>query len=367
MRRLSTDAAELPAAGSHAVGSHALGSHALGAGRAVVGCHAVGSRADGARPDGARPAGSRAGGSHAIGSRAGKSRAGRSRAPGSERSEQAPAGRAVLARRPLLILAGLALLTTCEPPRPAKRTPQAAPEPEGAASALAEPSAVPGAKNGCPPQAALAREPEYYLRQGPRTIALTIDDGPDPRYTPAILDILARHGVTATFCMVGQNAAASPELVRRVAAAGHQLANHTWSHPDDLAKLTADQIQHEIELANRALHDATGVFPTFFRAPGGAFTRTALATCARLGLEPLAWSVDPDDWKRPGTDKIVDTVLRTTRTGSIILNHDGGGDRAQTVAALATYLPRLLDSGYRFANPAPSAPPAKAVPPAPSC
>jgi peptidoglycan/xylan/chitin deacetylase (PgdA/CDA1 family) len=213
----------------------------------------------------------------------------------------------------------------------------------------AGPVAAPPPRLECVPAAALpAGEPQYYVDGGPKTIALTIDDGPDPRYTPELLKILAKYGVSATFCMVGENAVAHPGVVREVIGHGHQVANHTWSHPDDLGRLSPEDLRQEIEQGGRAIEDACGRLPVFFRAPAGTFTAEALTICGRLGLAPLHWSVDPRDWANPGTEQIVDTVVRNTRSGSIILNHDGGGDRSQTVAALRTYLPRLIDAGYRF-------------------
>jgi peptidoglycan/xylan/chitin deacetylase (PgdA/CDA1 family) len=252
-------------------------------------------------------------------------------------------------RRALLVIAGLVVLTGCDG--------GGQPPPHAVPKRTAPPTTDPSTgedptHDTCPPS---GPAPQYHVNQGPKAIALTIDDGPDPRYTPEVLEILAEHRIAATFCMVGRNAAAHRDLVGRISDAGHEIANHTWSHPNDLAALPVDQVQQEIEQANQTLEDASGSPPVFFRAPGGAFTPAALAVCARLGLQPLAWSVDPHDWKQPGSARIVDTVLHTTRTGSIILNHDGGGDRSQTVAALRTYLPQLLDAGYRFVTPSPTA------------
>jgi len=187
----------------------------------------------------------------------------------------------------------------------------------------------------------------YYINDGPKVVALTIDDGPDPVYTPQVLRVLADHGVTATFSMVGQNVASHPEIAREVADAGHEIVNHTWSHPD-MASLGAHAMRDEIARATDQIHVATGRRPVMFRAPFGAWSPPLLDYCAAQGLTPLGWSVDPRDWARPGVAAIVDNILRATRTGSIILEHDGGGDRAQTVAALKIVLPRLLDAGFRF-------------------
>jgi peptidoglycan-N-acetylglucosamine deacetylase len=206
----------------------------------------------------------------------------------------------------------------------------------------AQPSGHPRPQGGGTPAM-----PVYYIDDGPMTVALTIDDGPGPVYTPQILQVLAEHGVTATFSMVGQNVASYPAIAREVAAAGHAIANHTWSHPD-LPTLPSATVRDEITRAAGAIHDATGQVPTLFRAPYGAWSPALLDYCASQGLTPLDWSVDPRDWARPGVTAIVRNILATTRTGSIILEHDGGGDRSQTVAALTIVLPRLLDEGFRF-------------------
>jgi peptidoglycan/xylan/chitin deacetylase (PgdA/CDA1 family) len=141
-----------------------------------------------------------------------------------------------------------------------------------------------------------------------------------------------------------------PAIAREVAAAGHTIINHTWDHAN-LTLLSAARQRTEITRATDAIHEKTGVRPHMFRAPYGAWSGEALAYCASERLMPLDWSVDPRDWARPGVSEIVSTIMRTTRTGSVILEHDGGGNRAQTVAALKIVIPLLLHNGYRFAIP----------------
>ena len=193
-------------------------------------------------------------------------------------------------------------------------------------------------------------EPMYTVEDGPKVVALTIDDGPSPVYTPQILRILHRYGVTASFSMVGLNAAAYPGVAREVAAAGHMVVNHTWNHYN-LRYMSAAGVWDEIAHATDAIHAATGKHPSMFRAPYGVWAPAVFSYCAQAGLTPLAWSVDPRDWSRPGVRSIVRTVEADTRTGSVILEHDGGGNRSQTVAALKIWLPRLLDAGYQFTTP----------------
>ncbi|HET9658423.1 MAG TPA: polysaccharide deacetylase family protein [Kineosporiaceae bacterium] len=191
-----------------------------------------------------------------------------------------------------------------------------------------------------------------YLPCNGKDVALTIDDGPHPTWTPQVLAVLAKLDIRATFCMIGENAARHPDLVRQVAAAGHQIADHTYTHPMNLATMTRaqvdDQIHRTAELLTRA---GGGNAPALFRAPGGSWSATILASCADAGLRPLDWSVDTRDWSLPGVSRIVDVLLTRTNPGSIILDHDGGGNRQQTVTALSTALPQLIDRGYRFVLP----------------
>jgi len=193
-------------------------------------------------------------------------------------------------------------------------------------------------------------EPMSTVEEGPKVVALTIDDGPSPVYTPQILRILHRYGVTASFSMIGRNAAAFPGVAREVAAAGHMIVNHTWNHCN-LGYMPAAGVWDEIAQATDAIHAATGERPGMFRAPYGVWPPAVFSYCAQAGLTPLAWSVDPRDWSRPGVRTIIRDIVSDTRTGSIILEHDGGGNRAQTVAALKIWLPRLLDAGYQFTTP----------------
>jgi peptidoglycan-N-acetylglucosamine deacetylase len=193
-------------------------------------------------------------------------------------------------------------------------------------------------------------KPDFYVYQGPRAIALTIDDGPSPEWTPQVLDLLRRYGITATFCQVGAQVGRYPSLVRAVAAEGHLIANHTWTHAD-LARASAATVGSELERTSDAIEKVSGQRPTLYRAPYGSWSNRVLTTCHTMDMRPLDWSVDPRDWARPGIPNIVKNIMANTHPGSIILEHDGGGDRSQTVAALRVALPRLLDAGYQFVTP----------------
>ncbi|MFE6745495.1 polysaccharide deacetylase family protein [Kitasatospora purpeofusca] len=237
------------------------------------------------------------------------------------------------------------------PSAPAAPAAPAAPSAAAPAADAAVPSSAPPA--GAAPARALTEaesRPVYELDADRRVVALTIDDGPDPRHTPTVLALLEQHGIRATFFLIGENAVEHPDLVREIAARGHHIANHTWSHPD-LRHLPEAKVREELERTSELLHRATGKAPTWFRAPGGDWSPASLKVSAELGMRPMAWSVDPRDWARPGTVVITDRVLKDVRPGSIVLNHDGGGDRSQTVAALKAYLPVLIDSGYHFTAP----------------
>jgi peptidoglycan/xylan/chitin deacetylase (PgdA/CDA1 family) len=231
-------------------------------------------------------------------------------------------------------------------PSPRAATPTNTPQDVSSSSAAASPPPpdVNNPGSGIDPSK-VQTQPEYYVHAGPKVIALTLDDGPS-EYTPQVLELLDQYRIKATFCMVGSRIAANRSLVSEVAAAGHMIVNHTWDHADQ-SKLSLSSVKSEIARASDALN-MVGIRPSIFRAPYGAWSHAVYEACALANLRPLDWSVDPRDWSRPGTATIVERIMRNTRTGSIILEHDGGGDRSQTVAALKIVLPKLLEQGYRF-------------------
>ncbi len=155
------------------------------------------------------------------------------------------------------------------------------------------------------PHAAPARVPvrhEPFLRMSGRgnTMVLTFDDGPDPRYTPHILDTLAEYDVRATFFVCGEMADWNRDLLARMSDEGHIVGNHTWSHPL-LTKLTRSQIRSEMERTSDVIEDAYGERPQWFRAPYGAWNRAAFQLGSEMGMEPLAWTVDTLDWDTPAS------------------------------------------------------------------
>ncbi|MDI5905819.1 polysaccharide deacetylase family protein, partial [Streptomyces sp. 12257] len=193
-------------------------------------------------------------------------------------------------------------------------------------------------------------EPLLKVSGRGRTMVLTFDDGPDPRYTPHILDTLAEYDVRAMFFVCGEMAVNNQDLLARMSDEGHVVGNHTWSHPL-LTRLTRSRIRSEMERTCDVIEDAYGERPEWFRAPYGAWNRAAFQLGAELGMEPLAWTVDTLDWTTPGTRRIVGAVEHGAAPGVVVLSHDAGGDRSQSVRALRDYLPQLIDSGYHLTVP----------------
>jgi peptidoglycan-N-acetylglucosamine deacetylase len=260
-------------------------------------------------------------------------------------SEDVPTGVFAARRRRLLLAVGAVTLTSALAPRLLEGRPPEHP----AAGQLHDPASRLLARREHAPSYPLDR-PLYYVEDVSKDIALTIDDGPNPVYTPQVLEILSHYHVTATFSMIGLHVAAYPDLARSVADAGHQIANHTWTHAD-LVTMATKAVHAEFALANEAIHAATGRHPGLFRAPYGAWSPTVIRLCEQMKMVPLDWSVDPRDWARPGIRNIVRNIMQNTRPGSIILEHDGGGNRSETVAALRIVIPALLREGYNFVTP----------------
>ena len=184
-------------------------------------------------------------------------------------------------------------------------------------------------------------------------VALTFDDGPDPTWTPQILAVLKSKGVPGTFFDVGMNALHRPDLVQQEVAQGGVVADHTYSHLD-LTEIPQWRAKLEIAAGQWVIHGITGRTPTLFRSPYGAaeLADTQSAThrdlAASLGMQPVGWNVDPYDWSQPGVSKIVSGVVGAQGRNLIVLLHDGGGDRAQTVAALPAIIDGLRARGYQF-------------------
>ena len=192
------------------------------------------------------------------------------------------------------------------------------------------------------------RHPMGWYGDG-KVVALTFDDGPGP-WTGQVLDVLDRHGIKATFCQIGSQVGDYPAIERRIVADGHTLCNHSFSHDEKLADKPEAEMVSQITRTQNAIRDITGVAPSYYRAPAGNFGSDGKlpGVLAKYHLLPLAWAVDSWDWRKPGVDKIVDNVMGSVDHGAIILMHDGGGDRSQTLAALPKIIAKLQAAGYTF-------------------
>lgn len=176
-------------------------------------------------------------------------------------------------------------------------------------------------------------------------IAITFDDGPHPEYTPKLLDELKKRGLKATFFLVGQCVAEYPDIVKRMVAEGHEVANHSWSHPA-LTKLGAEGVRKQMENTNDAIRKACGVTPVVMRPPYGATSAILNKRFAEdYGMKVILWSVDPLDWKYRNANKVYTSIVQNTKPGGIILAHD---IHATTVAAMPETFDTLLAKGFKF-------------------
>ncbi|WP_312030181.1 bifunctional polysaccharide deacetylase/glycosyltransferase family 2 protein [Actinomycetospora sp. TBRC 11914] len=190
-----------------------------------------------------------------------------------------------------------------------------------------------------------------------KTIALTFDDGPDPTWTPQILAVLAKHHVPATFFVVGSRAASNPGLLRQIRAAGSEVGIHTFTHPD-LGQVSTLRIDRELAETQLVVNGATGQTSYLLRPPysstANAVDNDALRSFRETGADgyvTVLSDVDSRDWERPGVDAIVRNAQPAGTAGAIVLLHDAGGERSQTVAALDRLIPDLQARGYRFTTP----------------
>ncbi|NEE01346.1 polysaccharide deacetylase family protein [Phytoactinopolyspora halotolerans] len=182
---------------------------------------------------------------------------------------------------------------------------------------------------------------------GSSPVTLTFDDGPHPTYTPQILDMLAAHEAKAVFCVVGEQVRRHPELVRRVVDEGHALCNHSYSHDAELKTRSVETIEQEISDTAAAIAEAApDADVAFFRQPAMYVTPEVAPVVEDAGLTVLDWTLDTRDWKRPDASTIVADILDQVQPGDVILLHDGGGDRSNTVKALAQVLIALRAAGY---------------------
>lgn len=176
-------------------------------------------------------------------------------------------------------------------------------------------------------------------------IAITFDDGPHASNTPRLLGMLSARGIKATFFCVGTNVARYPNIVRRIVADGHEMANHTWTHPK-LSSLGDSGVRSELDRATNGIVSITGMAPRMYRPPYGAITaRQKQMIMSEYGYPTILWSVDPQDWQRPGPAVVTSRILAATKPGGIILVHD---IHPPSVDAMPATLDGLLARGYRF-------------------
>jgi len=175
-------------------------------------------------------------------------------------------------------------------------------------------------------------------------IALTFDDGPHKTLTPKLLELLAAHHMKATFFVVGQNAADHPEILQRAVREGHEIANHSWSHPN-LGKMSDEAVRRELQKTDDAITAAIGKHPTLLRPPYGSITAHQKRWIHdEFGYRIIIWDVDPLDWKRPGPSVVTSRILKETHAGSIVLSHD---IHPPTIEAMPATFDQLDRKGFK--------------------
>lgn len=176
-------------------------------------------------------------------------------------------------------------------------------------------------------------------------IAMTFDDGPSATLTPKLLDLLAARHIKVTFFVIGENVAEHPEIVARAAQEGHEIGNHSWSHPN-FAKMSQENVRSQLQRTDDAIKNATGKRPTLMRPPYGSLTeREKHWIHDEFGYQIILWDVDPYDWKRPGPAVVRNRILKETRPGSIVLSHD---IHPGTIEAMPATLDALEAKGFKF-------------------
>ena len=189
---------------------------------------------------------------------------------------------------------------------------------------------------------------------GSRQLALTFDDGPNDPWTPRLLDVLARHEVRATFFLIGKYVVERPDITRQIAAAGHVVGNHTYSHPN-LIFCSASEVAGQIRQCSSALQDAVGEHSSLFRPPYGGRTPHVLSLVRQSGLECVMWRVSGYDWKATSSTQIEERLSDAIEGGEVILLHDGGHrhlgvNREFTVSAVDRLITRYKSQGFEFVS-----------------
>ena len=181
----------------------------------------------------------------------------------------------------------------------------------------------------------------------PKRIALTFDDGPSHKYTAEILDILGEYDVKATFFVIGKNVEAHPDLLKRTVAEGHEIGNHTYSHPH-LKTIDEARLSEEVARSATLLREVAGIRTSLFRPPEGIITPAVAAAAEKGGYRTVLWSIDTLDWALNPAHKIVLTIKREASDGDIVLFHDWVAGDSPTPAALRQIIPWLKAEGFTF-------------------
>ncbi|MDB6139068.1 MAG: peptidoglycan-N-acetylglucosamine deacetylase [Verrucomicrobiaceae bacterium] len=222
------------------------------------------------------------------------------------------------------------------------------------------PQAVQAAPNSPPPSVGSITNPDSPLPKVPApgmkvrynsvhtdqmVLAMTFDDGPHPVNTPKLLDLLKARNIKATFFLVGERVKMHPEIVRRILAEGHEVANHTWTHPS-LVSISDEKIRSEFQRTADAIWDAAQYRPHLMRPPFGATNkRIEQWVYNEFGYSSITWSVDPNDWRRPGVQVVANRLIAGAHKGAIMLSHD---IHAPTIEAMPQVFDTLLAKGYKF-------------------
>ena len=188
---------------------------------------------------------------------------------------------------------------------------------------------------------------EAIIDEGEKKIALTFDDGPNPRYTDMILDILSEYNIKATFFVIGKNAELYPEPLSRASQEGHEIGNHTYSHPH-MKRLSREETEREILSCQERLYGTFGVMSSLFRPPEGFLGQFCEDITNNIGLKTVLWSIDTRDWEAKPANKIVSGIKESIKSGKVLLFHDYVSGKNTTIPALREILPYLLSSGYEF-------------------
>jgi peptidoglycan-N-acetylglucosamine deacetylase len=188
----------------------------------------------------------------------------------------------------------------------------------------------------------------WDIKTKKKLVALTFDDGPDPIFTPQILDALAKYDAKATFFVIGAEAEKYPEIIRREANEGHEIANHTYRH-HFRDHFQPNKLKEELAKTSKVIERLSGQTPSLYRPHSGYYNEMIVNTAVNNGYRVVLWSwhQDTKDWKRPGIGKITQNVVSDTKPGDIVIFHDAGGDRKQTVKAVENILKILYQKGYK--------------------